>query len=466
MSTVEFEVTNPFNEQVVGLAKEFDEAEVDAVLTRAEEGFRGWSAVPVYQRAEIMKSCAQAVRLRREELGLLMASENGKPIKGAAGEILGVARKFESYAAEALRMFGMTIPGDAQAGYEHDLIYTRHEPYGVTVLITPFNFPLSLFSHKAAPAIAAGNVVVVKPSQFTPLSTIRLVEILHEAGLPENVCQVVTGTGVRAGAQLVEDPRVQLISLTGSTQTGVAVAQSAAKHLARVTLELGGNDPMIVLPDADLELAVDQAVTGRVNENGQCCAANKRFLIHSSIADEFAERVSDKLSRLSVGDQLDPSIDIGPLIHSAAADRAAAQVRDMTDGGAQLLFGDGRARGAVFGPQVITGVDATMAVAHDEEIFAPVFPIIRFERDDEAVALANNTIYGLHSSVFSKDLSRALRVANRLEAGLVAVNGTGNYKPDAIPFGGYKMSGLGREGVTAMISQFTQVKTIALRNAL
>ncbi|GAB3346233.1 NAD-dependent succinate-semialdehyde dehydrogenase [Modestobacter lapidis] len=465
MST-DIRVTNPYSGDLVGTTANMSEEAVECVLRRASAASRGWARTPTHERVAVLRRFSQQLEPHVEELAQLLSAENGKRISAARDEIRNAGRLFDAYATEALRIYGQNIPGEVQAGFENDLIVTTHEPYGVAVLVTPFNFPVSLFTHKTAPALATGNVVIIKPSQYTPLATMRMVELLHRAGVPEDVLQVATGEGRRVGEQLVTSPLVQLVSFTGSTAVGVNVAGSAAKHLARTKLELGGNDPLLVLPDADLDLAVSHAVSGRTLENGQCCTAAKRFLVHSDVADEFEGRLVAELGKLVVGDQLDEGTDIGPLIHDRAAAQAAGQVGRVIEQGARLALGTGRNDGALLAPQVLVNVTADADVARDDEIFAPVWPVIRFTDDQVAADIANSSVYGLHASVFSRDTGRALRMARELEAGLVAINGSGLYKPAAIAFGGYKMSGVGREGLTAMAQEFTQVKTIAMRNIL
>lgn len=459
------EVINPGNAEVIDTLRVASLSEVDKALAAGTSGFQQWRRMPAYQRVEILDRFARLALDRQEELAQLLARESGKILPAARREIADAASKFTAYGAEALRMYGMSIPGDRQAGYEHDVVFTRREPYGLAAIITPFNFPISLFAHKVAPALATGNAVIVKPSEFTPLTTSAIVRLLHEAGIPPEACQLLIGGG-DIGSALVSSPLVGLISATGSTETGVKIATSAARHLARVKLELGGNDPLIVLPDADLELAVIHAVSGRIADSGQCCAASKRFLVHASRAVEFTERLAARLSALHVGDQLLDDTDIGPLIHTSAAKKAARQVGEILAGGGRLVLGTGKNDNAYFAPHVISNVSADQSVARDQEIFAPVFPIITYRTDAEAMRIANSSTFGLQSSVFGRDVSHALRIAYELEAGLVAINGTGNYKPDAVSFGGYKMSGLGREGLTSMAGEFTQVKTIALRRIL
>jgi acyl-CoA reductase-like NAD-dependent aldehyde dehydrogenase len=360
----------------------------------------------------------------------------------------------------------LTIPGDAQAGLERDVLFTRREPYGILGAILPFNFPIDIFSHKVAPALATGNAVVLKPAEETPLTALRAAALLHQAGVPAEAMQVLTGRGPTVGQWLISSPRIQLLSFTGSTEVGIHIAQTAAKHLTRVFLELGGNDPMVVFADADLEEVARHAVEGRLVANGQCCCADKRIIAHRSIAGDLADALIERFRQVTMGDPLDSSVDLGPLISEDAARRAASQVRLTCEQGATRAYGDGEPDGAFLGPVVLTDVPSSANVARDMEVFAPVLPVIPFDDDEEAIEIANNSPYGLNASVFTRDMRKALTAAYGIQAGLVAVNGTGLYRPDAAPFGGYKMSGVGREGTTITLEEFTQLKTIALRDVL
>lgn len=459
-------VTNPATNQTIEDVPNATQDDVAQALAAATEAFPAWSATPTYERVDRLKRFTRLLLSQQDELAELLARENGKPIKSARAEIEGCARLFEQYAVEALRLYGLHIPGDYQPGYEDDVIYTRRYPYGVMVAIMPFNFAISLFSHKVAPALATGNVVIAKPAEDTPLTTLRISALLHEAGVDPCALQVLTGDGPRIGKALVQDARVQLISFTGSTAVGREVAASGGKQLTPVRLELGGNDPMIICDDADLDAVLEHAFFGRTLENGQCCAASKRFIVAQTVAGDFEDALAERLEHTSCGDPFNEGVEVGPLINSRAALRAEGQIALTTRQGGQIRVGTGKADGAFLAPTMLTGITTDMDVAHDMEIFAPVFPVIRTDSAEEAVRLANASNFGLHAAVFSRDVGKAIKMAHGIDAALVAINGTGLYKPDAIAFGGWKDSGLGREGLTAMAEQYTQVKTIALRNVL
>ena len=460
------EVTNPATGEVIDRVPDATREDLDRALDAARRGFRTWAATAAHERAAVLHRFTDLLAEHYEELGALLCRENGKPLEQAKWEIDTAIRLFDSYAEEALRLYGLAIPGDVQPGIERDLLLTRREPYGVVGAILPFNFPMDLFGHKVAPAIAAGNAVVLKPSEEDPLTVLRATELLHEAGVPAEAMQVITGRGPTVGKWLAESDKIQIVSFTGSTEVGIGVAQSAAKHLNRVFLELGGNDPMVVYADADLSEVVEHAIFGRTLANGQCCCANKRLVAHRSVAGDLADALVERLEKIQVGDPLDPAVGLGPLINDRAARRAAEQVKRSHDQGGVLRFGDGTPDGAFLAPVVLTDVPPDADVARDMEIFAPVLPIISFGDEPDAIGIANNTRYGLNASVFTKDMSKAISTAYRIQAGLVSINGTGLYRPDVVPFGGYKMSGIGREGTTISLEEFTQPKTIALRNVV
>lgn len=438
----------------------------EGALDAAHKGLPRWAATPAHERVAILRRFGDQLAVRREELATLLCRENGKPIGQAVNEINGAARLFRAYAEEALRLYGLAVMGDVQPGMERDLMLTRHEPLGVIGAILPFNFPANLFSHKVAPALATGNVVVLKPAEEAPLTVLRLAELLYEAGLPPFALQIVTGRGARVGAYLAASPRIQAISFTGSTEVGVAVAQGATRHLSRVFLELGGNDPMVVFADADLDLVVEQALSSRLVANGQCCCATKRIVAHRSVAGAIAEALAGRLAQVRVGDPFDPAVAVGPLITAKAARRAADQVRLSCEQGGTLRFGKAEADRAFLPPVVLSDVPPSADVARDLEIFAPVLPIIAFDTDPEAIRIANDTRYGLNASVFTRSMGKAVDTANRIQAGIVVINGGSLYRPDFAPFGGVKMSGLGREGTTVSLREFTHAKTIAFRNIM
>lgn len=460
------DVLNPATGEVIDQIPEATREDVDRCLDSARKGFQEWSSTPAHQRVAILNRFADLMVEQRDALARLLCRENGKPLEQAEWEIDGGIRLFRSYSQEALRLYGVSIPGDVQPGLERDLLLTRYEPYGVMGAILPFNFPIDIFCHKVAPALATGNAVVLKPAEEAPLTVLRVVELLHKAGVPAEAMQVINGQGPTVGRWLVTSDKLQIVSFTGSTEVGVEIAQSSAKHLTRVFLELGGNDPMVVFADADLNKVVEEAVFGRLLANGQCCCANKRIIAHRSVVRDLTDALVERLQTIQVGDPLDPTVELGPLITEDAAQRAAQQVQLSCEQGAVLRFGHTTPEEAFLGPILLTDVPPSADVARDMEVFAPVWPIISFDDDQEAIQIANNSRYGLSASVFTRDMSKAITAAYGIQSGIVAINGTGLYRPDAAPFGGYKMSGMGREGTTISLEEFSQVKTIALRNVL
>ena len=458
------EVVNPATGDVLDTIPETTQEQFEQALAAGRRGARVWARTPVHERVAVLRRFTLLLEEQAERIAVLLTAENGKVLQQARDEVAGSIRLFRGYAEEAMRLYGITIPGDAQPGLEDDLIMVHREPYGVLGAIVPFNFPLDLFTHKVAPALASGNAVIVKPSEEAPLAVLAVVELLLEAGVPASAMQAVTGSGHRVGAWLAGSDQIDIVSFTGSTEVGVQIARSAARHLTPTFLELGGNDPLIVFPDADLEAAVAHAVQSRTLCSGQICCSTKRLLVHRDVAAEVTDALVVALGAMTVGDPMDPATHIGPLVSEVAAERAAKQVATALEQGAELALGDGAASGAYFAPVVMTRVDRAADVASDTEIFAPTLPIIEFADEAEALSIANQSRYGLNASVFTSDLGRGLRLARELEAGMVIVNGGTAYRPDAVPFGGYKASGLGREGFTTTLQEFTQPKTVSLRS--
>ena len=461
------DVLNPATKEVIGSITLATEEDVDVVLQAAVSAKKSWAATPVWKRAEILNRFANLVDENKEVLAELLSNEAGKPIAQAEGEIGGVSRMFRAFAEKARYLYGMNIPLDHQPGLENDVYITRREPLGVIIGIIPFNYPADIFSHKVAPALATGNVIIVKPPLDTPLTVLQLEELLYEAGLPENVLQVINGLGGTVGQKLVSSPLADAVSLTGGTETGIHVAASAVKQLSHVMLELGGNDPLIVFEDADLNHAVEQTVQGRTGMNGQTCIANKRMIIHHSKIEEFTNLLVEQIKNLKIGDPSDRTVDIGPLINEQALQTVHEQVQHTVKQGAKILVGGEIIENAWYLPTVLSDVKPEFDIARDLEVFGPVFPIISFDTDEEAIAIANNSRYGLNASLFTADVNRALNISYQIESGIVAVNGTGAYRPDIAYFGGYKMSGYGgNEGLIGALEGMTQIKSVALRNSL
>jgi succinate-semialdehyde dehydrogenase/glutarate-semialdehyde dehydrogenase len=440
---------------------------VDDAVRRARAAFPRWAATPAHERSAILQRAGGLLQEHRVELAELLTRENGKPYPQAFGEIGDAARLLEKYGHEALRLYGETIPGDAQPGTEGDLILTRREPRGVLGAVIPFNSPMDIFAHKVGPALASGNCAVIKPPEVDPLTVMRATELLHEAGVPRDVLILVNGLGMTTGAPLAAHRGIDVVSFTGSTAAGLSVAAAAIARLRPVMLELGGNDPLIVCHDADLELTLDQVMFGRTLANGQICCANKRLLVHRDLVEDFTAGLLERVTALRMGDpSADRTVELGPLITDVAAKRVAAQVQTAMDEGAELLAGEPTASGNFIGPIVLGRVLPGSSIASDAEVFGPVFPVVSFDNDQQAIRIANDSSFGLNASIFTRDLQRAVYLAHHVQAGTVSVNASGLYRPDAIEYGGYKMSGFGREGLRASFHELTQVKTIALRGVL
>lgn len=458
------EILNPATNEVIDTVPAATEAELDLALQSAAEGFSEWSSRTILERNRILYRYAALVEEHRKELQELLCRENGKNIKNTEMELDAVHALFTGYAEKAAHLYGETMPGGNQMTSDSkDLVFTRWEPLGVVVCLVPFNFPVDLYAEKAAPALAAGNAVIIKPPTDCPLTIIRLVELLHEAGVPPKAAQVVTGRGGLIGEKLVSDPRIAAVSLTGSNQVGVETYQRAAKNLTRVFLELGGNDAFIVNEDADLNLAVSEAVFGRMGNCGQTCCASKRFIVHHLVEQEFTRKLVEALKKVKIGDPTDPELDEGCMISRSAARQVEEQVAYTVGQGASCVLGGKVYDEVYFPPTVLTGVTREMDVARDLEIFGPVFPIIPFQTMDEAIAIANQSCYGLMGAVFSKDIKTAMSAAGRMQCGGVVINGAGDFRSSEMPFGGYKKSGIGREGIAGTLCEMMQEKSYVLK---
>lgn len=460
-------VINPVTGDVIDTVPALTEADIALAVESAAEGQREWGAKPQTERNAILRRFADLLLRRRAELGELLCKENGKRICEAEEEFDTVAALIESYCDKASHLYGVSLPNGTDATNCHgDVIFTRHEPTGVVACLLPFNFPVELCGHKIAPALAAGNAVVIKPPSDCPLAVIQLVDCLHEAGVPAKAAQVVTGRGSVIGDALVGNPGIAAVTMTGSTETGTHIAEVAAKNLTRCFFELGGNDAFVIMDDADIDLTIGQALESRVNNAGQVCCASKRYIVHESRVQEFTDKLVLALRQLRIGDPLDRSMDVGSMISEKARDEVLAQIRHTVEQGAALVYGGQPIGRSCMTPAVLTGVTGDMDVAKDMEIFGAVFPILSFRTLDEAIALVNQSSYGLNSAVFSKDMAKAISFAGHIQAGSAIINGGGNYRTAAMPFGGYKKSGIGREGSSRTLEEFTQEKSYVLKAVL
>jgi len=441
------------------------EADVLRAIEAAQRARPTMRALPAHERARILVEVAARMEAERPALAELLAKENGKPIRQTREEVSAAARIFRGFGEEAKRIFGRVVPMDAIPGMERHFAVTIRQPVGVVAAIVPFNYPVELWAHKAAAALAAGNALISKPPTPCPLTLLKIAGFLEEAGLPRGAHQMLTGRGETVGPLLARSPGVQLITVTGSVETGVALAREAAGTLKRVLAELGGNDATIVCADADLERAAQGIVLGRLARgNGQICCAVKRVLVHESVETELAKLLTDWARRLSVGDQLLETTDVGPLISTAAAEQVVERVQKAVDQGAVLLTG-GRRRGAFVDPTVLLDVPAAAEVFR-EETFGPVVPLVGYSTIDQAIALANDSPFGLQAAVFTRDIQTALTVSHRLEAGGVMVNWGSALRAETLPFGGVKLSGIGREAVHDTLLEMTEQKAILFHDAL
>jgi betaine-aldehyde dehydrogenase len=444
------EVLEPATERVMAEVPRAGAAEVDEAVERARRAFPGWRAVSPSDRSALLHGLADAVAERAGELATLEARNAGKPIGDARGEMEMVVQTFRYYAAAPERLVGRTIP--VAGGVD----MTFHEPLGVVGLIVPWNFPLVIASWKVAPALAAGNTVVLKPAELTPLSALELERIALEAGLPEGVVNVVAGPGSVCGSRLVEHPDVAKIAFTGSTEVGRGIAQGAAGTIKRVTLELGGKSANVVFADADLERAADQAAPAVFGNAGQDCCARSRILVERSAVDDFLAALARRVESMRVGDPLDEETEMGPLISAGQREAVSSFVPD--DAPVAIRGSVPEGPGYWFPPTVLAPVSNSARAAR-EEIFGPVACVIPFSGEDEAVEIANDTIYGLSGSVWTRDGARALRVARAMETGVISINSNTSVRV-ATPFGGFKQSGVGRELGPDALEHYTDLKNV------
>lgn len=455
-------VAPPWERDPLGEVRVPSQDEVDLMVRTARASASTWAAVPPWQRSQPLEDAARALATAAESIGQLLARESGKIVYQAIEEVRGAAYLMRRNADLGREETGRLLPTGSLPGTDGDLAWERRVPLGVVVAIIPFNFPVELLVEKAAAALVAGNVVIVKPPEQDPLAVTEVVRLIHEAGIPNETLQIAHGDAA-VGAFLAEHPDVDAVSLTGSTNAGRSVAAGTARALRRLHLELGGNDPAIVLEDADLDLVVPELVRGRLLMNGQSCASNKRVIAARPIAEELERRLVERLSTVRACHPLEPGAELGPLIDEKATARVIGQARTAVGEGARLALGALEAQGAFVDPIVLTDVPHRSQVARDDEIFGPVFTLLTVVDDDEAISVANASSMGLMGCVFSRDLARALAVADRLETGGVVINGTGNYRPPFVPFGGVKLSGSGREGIGYTVEELTRLRFWVLR---
>jgi acyl-CoA reductase-like NAD-dependent aldehyde dehydrogenase len=451
------EIRSPYDQQVVGVVSYASARDVEEAIARAASAFETTRRLPSYARAEVCRRVASELTARKEELAELITLEAGKPIRDARTEVTRAITTFTVAAEEAKRMGGELLPLDWLSGSENRWAIVRRFPIGPILGITPFNFPLNLVAHKVAPALASGNPIIIKPAPQTPLSALRLGEIVHHAGWPDGGISVLPCSNDVAG-QMLADERIRMLSFTGSAEVGWMLKARVPKK--KVVLELGGNAAVIVHEDADLDYAARRSVQGGFGYAGQTCISVQRIYVHESVAEPFLTRVLDGVRNLIVGDPREETTDVGPMISVTAAERAERWIREAVEAGAKVLVG-GERSGAFLMPTVLTDVTPEMKVSC-EEVFAPVVVVSRYADFEEAIRQVNASRYGLQAGVFTRDVKRIFRAYEAIDVGGLIINDVPTYRADHMPYGGVKESGFGREGVRYAIEEMTEPRVLVM----
>lgn len=452
------DVTNPADGECIGTVPKMGVAETARAIEAAQKAYEAWREVPAKERTAVLRRLNALMLEHADDLALILTTEQGKPLTEARGEIVYAASFIDWFADEARRVYGDTIP--APTGDRRILVLKQ--PIGVTAAITPWNFPTAMLTRKAGPAIAAGCAMVVKPASQTPYSALAFAELADRAGVPKGLLSVVTGSAAAIGGELTRHPLVRKLTFTGSTEVGRTLMRQSADTIKKLSLELGGNAPFIVFDDADLDAAVEGAMISKYRNTGQTCVCANRLYVQRGVAEAFTAKLVERVKALKVGPGVEPGVSQGPLIDDNAVLKVEEHVADAIAHGGRVLTGGKRHAlgGRFYEPTVVAGANASMKVAH-EETFGPLAPVFTFDTEAEAIAAANDTEFGLAAYFYSRDLGRVLRVAERIEAGMVGVN-TGLISTAEAPFGGVKQSGLGREGSKYGIEEFFEAKYVCL----
>ena len=457
------DVINPATGELVDTVPSLTVEDVNRAVDCAREMQKSWENKSVVERCEIISRFAELVKRDEDKLAKLLSDETGKPLKEAYNEVRNIQIGVPAYVERVKHDYGNVIYRGTEAGQENTIQYTIQQPLGVVVAIIPFNFPSDIFINKVPPALLMGNSVILKPASVNPLTLTAYVELLVEAGVPAGVIEVVHGSGSVIGTALTKNPKVDMVTLTGSTEAGIDAARNCAEHCAHSSLELGGNDAFIICADGDLDLAVEETVWGRLYNTGQVCCASKRFLVENSVKDQFIEKMIERIKKIKYGMPSDPETEFGCLISEEAAKEVERQVNQTIEEGARLVIGGERNK-AFYTPTILDGVTRDMAVAKDMEIFGPVIPIIGFDSIDEAIEIANQSIYGLSGGIITSDMKKAIKVSEKLECGGFVVNGASFFRSFEQPFGGWKYSGIGNEGIMTTLREMSRTKTVILKN--
>ena len=457
-----YDVINPATSERVGVVTYGDHRDAAKAIDAAYQAFKDWAQLTARERSKYLINIAGLIRKYRNELAEIISLEMGKPFMEAKFEVMGAVDNFQWYAEEAKRVYGETIPSTVA----NKRITVIKQPVGVVAAITPWNFPINMAARKIAPALAAGCTIVFKPALQTPLTAIRMTELFAEAGLPAGVANLVLGKASAIGEEIMKNPKVAKITFTGSTEVGKLLMAGAAKHVKRISMELGGHAPFIVFDDADLDAAVAGLFESKYRNSGQMCICTNRLYVHASIADTFIEKLIERLRKTKVGRGNEKGVEIGPLVDESALNRVMEHIQDATDRGGKVVYGGKRltegeyANGFFLEPTVITDVTDEMKICR-EETFGPVVPVITFTDEEEVIEKANNTIYGLAAYVYTQNYRRCIRMAEALEYGIVGVNDGAPTQTQA-PFGGFKQSGIGREGGHYAMEGFLETKFISI----
>jgi succinate-semialdehyde dehydrogenase/glutarate-semialdehyde dehydrogenase len=452
------DVDNPATGEIIGTVPRLGAAETRTAIDAAARAFPAWRRKSAKERAAVMRKWFDLMMAHQEDLAALMTAEQGKPIAESRGEVAYAASFLEWFGEEAKRVYGDTIP--APQGDKR--IVVVKEPIGVVACITPWNFPLAMITRKAGPAIAAGCTVVLKPASQTPFSALALAELAERSGLPKGVLNIITGSATEIGGELTANPIVRKLSFTGSTEVGKVLMAQCAGTVKKLSLELGGNAPFIVFDDADLDAAVEGAIASKYRNTGQTCVCANRLLVQASVYDRFAQKLADAVRKLKPAPGMEDGATQGPLIDDRAVEKVESHISDATAKGAKVLVGGKRHAlgGRFFEPTILTGVTPAMTIA-GEETFGPVAPLFAFATEADAIAMANDTEFGLAAYFYGRDIGRVWRVAEALEYGIVGVN-TGIISTEVAPFGGVKESGIGREGSKYGLEEFLEIKYLCM----
>lgn len=456
-------VLNPWDNEILAELELASEEKLNELVDKAKSGQKAWADTSLYDRAQILYRFADIWEANEEELILTSTKEMAKPLTMSRDEVSKIPQNIRGTIEYAMHMYGQVMP-DNDSDAVGDLVFTRRVPLGLIGCIIPFNYPLELTILKVIPALIMGNAVIVKAPSSNPMAILRIGELLAEAGVPADICPFVVCERDACNEAVVKNQKVDVLALTGSTKAGIEMAENSAKCLKPLFLELGGNDPFIICKDADLDVAVEEIMDGRFYIAGQTCCAPKRFIVEREVCDALANKLINRLKSVKVGPATDPETEISALVTEKAAITVEQQVDMTVSQGAVLAYG-GKRRGAYYEPTVLTGITKNMDVAIDEEIFGPVFPIIPFDTVEEAIEIANQSSYGLNSGVLSNDIMKAFHIASRIEAGCSVINGHSAYRHIDQAHGGVKMSGLGREGISCSLEEFSAVKNYVLKGA-